>query len=344
MLSLEKGHIRTNNFTFLRLVAATLVVFNHSFDLYLTHDFLFNYTAYHYGFSRIALWMFFSISGYLITNSAITSVSVKSYLWKRVLRILPALTVVLFLSVVLLGFISEMSYLEYISMDKTWYYLLNIRLFNMQLDLPGVFLSNPFDRVVNGSIWTLAYEFLFYLISILFIVIPQGRKVLVILLIIGFGSLSIAYNHYGIQSIEWLNLDIMSLREFGVLFFVGAFFNLYKNHHFFTNKIIYYLSLLSIIPVIFYVSPLVAMPLVAFVTIQVGLKETRGISRLDSFGDISYGIYIYSAIVQQVFISEFGIESSYALFSLSFVTSLLLGCFSWFMIEKPLLRFKYLFK
>ena len=54
---------------------------------------------------------------------------------------------------------------DYLSAPLTWLNLANnaAALATVQT-LPGVFESNPFARAVNGSLWTIRYELLMYLV------------------------------------------------------------------------------------------------------------------------------------------------------------------------------------
>lgn len=89
-----------NNFDFLRLIFASLVIVTHSYALLgLVENDLFMQISQVYPFSYIAVRGFFVISGYLIFQSLIRSGSLISYFWNRFLRLFPALIVVLFLTV-----------------------------------------------------------------------------------------------------------------------------------------------------------------------------------------------------------------------------------------------------
>lgn len=69
----------------------------------------------------LAVPMFFALSGFLVTGSAIRLGSVKRFLGFRLLRILPALVVEVCLSAIVLGiFFSNLSIGEYLSNSMFW--------------------------------------------------------------------------------------------------------------------------------------------------------------------------------------------------------------------------------
>jgi len=91
---------KTNNFDFIRLLAASMVVFSHSFYLLETPERplsksepLVYLTNGQMTFGNLGVWIFFAISGYLITQSLLRSSSYRTYFTKRSLRIFPALIV-----------------------------------------------------------------------------------------------------------------------------------------------------------------------------------------------------------------------------------------------------------
>lgn len=88
------------------------------------------------------------------------------YLKKRVLRIFPALIVVVLLTggFFLLGpLVTTLALTDYFKSNQTWTYLLTIFLY-IHYHLPGVFANNPYPNSVNGSLWTLTWEFLMYIV------------------------------------------------------------------------------------------------------------------------------------------------------------------------------------
>ena len=108
------------------------------------------------------LLMFFAVSGYLVTGSAIRTKSVSIFLLFRAFRIAPALIMEVTLSAMILGpWLTEMTLAEYFRDPLFFRYFLNV-LGGVQFYLPGLFAQNPIPGIVNVNLWTLAPEFFCY--------------------------------------------------------------------------------------------------------------------------------------------------------------------------------------
>ena len=151
-----------NNFDFLRLVFALLVVIAHSYPLSgnsISNQWIYQITNGQIELSNIGLNGFFIISGYLIYQSLDRSKTIINYLWKRILRLFPALFVVLLLTVILALFLYEGPVSKVNNKDFYSYIPRNLSLYNLQYNFTGVFGKNPFPSAINGSLWTICYEF-----------------------------------------------------------------------------------------------------------------------------------------------------------------------------------------
>ncbi|MEF9478143.1 acyltransferase family protein [Chryseobacterium sp. 1B4] len=82
---------RSNNFDFLRLVFASLVVITHSYALSgaAQGDPLSQLTHGQMEFSYLGVHGFFIISGYLIFKSLLRCKGLPDFYWKRLLRLFP---------------------------------------------------------------------------------------------------------------------------------------------------------------------------------------------------------------------------------------------------------------
>jgi peptidoglycan/LPS O-acetylase OafA/YrhL len=100
---------QANNFDLLRILFAWFVIVSHSYVLNGdgATDPLFEATNSTFLFSFIGVKGFFIISGYLIFKSMMVSASIFEYLVKRVLRIFPALAVVLLITLAAVYYISK---------------------------------------------------------------------------------------------------------------------------------------------------------------------------------------------------------------------------------------------
>jgi peptidoglycan/LPS O-acetylase OafA/YrhL len=109
-----------------------------------------------------AVKSFFIISGMLIYRSCLKSSSLASYLEKRVRRIYPAYFTVAVLVAVVSFPLSTLPASQYFG-PGFWKYLAPVLLFlKTSGSLPGVFAFNS-NPSVNGVLWTLRVEVVFYL-------------------------------------------------------------------------------------------------------------------------------------------------------------------------------------
>jgi peptidoglycan/LPS O-acetylase OafA/YrhL len=112
--------------------------------------------------SEAAVQGFFAVSGFLIFMSYERSGSMKSYVEKRVRRLVPAYVAVIVLSAVLLRALSSA---EAFFFTRDWwaYLAANLTYLNfLHPELPGVFQDNVI-HAVNGALWTLKVEIAFYI-------------------------------------------------------------------------------------------------------------------------------------------------------------------------------------
>ncbi len=165
-----------NSFTFLRLCLAILVVFSHSFPNggFGADPVEKLVTARIGGIGTLAVYSFFAISGYLVSRSLFQSRSSAHFLWKRALRVFPAFWAALFISAFILGpflFWKDHStlngYFIFGPPGPFSYFYNNFFLQMNQYVIRGLLPNTPVPGGLNGSCWTLIYEFLCYLAVLL---------------------------------------------------------------------------------------------------------------------------------------------------------------------------------
>ncbi|WP_454835901.1 acyltransferase family protein [Pseudomonas lini] len=157
-------NLRSNNFDLLRLGAALVVLIAHSFVLSGRPSSTWSRMFLGYEPGMLAVCSFFAISGFLIAGS-LERRTFSEYWQARALRIIPALAVTSFVTVLLLGPVFTVLPLkEYFKNYDTYHYLTNSIPYQTQFTLPGVFQDLPFAQSVNGSLWTIPIEAFCYLI------------------------------------------------------------------------------------------------------------------------------------------------------------------------------------
>lgn len=336
---------RKNNLDFIRFLAASLVIYSHSFVLVQGNyngELLVRYTKNNWSSGSLAVSTFLIISGFLVLQSYDRSNNVFSYFKKRILRIFPGLAVVTLLSVFILGpLLSTLSTKEYFQNSATYDYLKNIFLIPVY-GLPGVF-SNMANASINGSLWTIGYEFFFYiLIAVMGIIGVFKFKWSQLYIFIAFIYIYIFKANIFMQSFTVFKiLDIYTLIELGLSFSIGMLIYTYR------NKIILdkWLALLALICLLlFWRQGVCVLPFIFFgsyLIFYIGYNQKIKVYNFTKYGDFSYGIYIYAFPIQQTYIYLLnGSITPYMNFILSFVTTLFFAALSWHLIEKPFLKLK----
>jgi len=335
----------SNNFDFVRLFAASLVVVQHSFDLlgYYDAEPLRHATHGNLSLGTLGVYLFFVMSGYLITQSMFQSRDYKTYFAKRTLRIFPALILDILIAVLLFGTLSTTLPLrEYFSDPLTLQYLANISLYHLSYNLPGVFADHHYTAV-NGSMWTLCYEFTCYLlVALLFAAGLLKRRALYLCAYAGLLAAWVLW----LQKLPSLSSPSLSLNSthliiLSLYFGAGALYYLYR------DRVRYHSALACALFIILALSlftgrglgvvPFVAIP---YILLTFVLKPIRGISRVGRFGDFSYGTYIYSFPLQQMIIQFTAPRSVAWMMLLSFALTIPFAALSWFVVERPALRLK----
>lgn len=342
---MQQTNAHHNNFDFLRLLFASFVIFTHSFALlgHLESDPFHALTE--RVLSEIGVCGFFSISGYLIHQSLERSSSWISFIRKRALRIFPGLAVAVLFSALVLGLaVTTLPPATYLSHKDTWLYIAdNVLLLPRHLTLPGVFEHN-YETAVNGSLWTLRYEVLFYvLLSLLFRTPAAVKKVILplvfLLLLTGF---TLIHYHWVTLPGGWLKFALY-ISTLGGYFVAGALLSLYSDRVQQNKRpLLLISSIVFVASLCFWHQPLTIPGLIAFpvMVITSGLHYTPALQLSRYTGDISYGTYIYAYPLQQALIVWLQPQGAWVLMLASFPLAWLAGLLSWRFVEKRFLKRK----
>ena len=340
-----------NNFDIFRLVFATLVLITHSYSLtgLPEHDFLYNMTSGQISCSSLGVKGFFIISGYLIFQSVLLSKNWVDYIIKRILRIYPAYIAVLIFAIILGFFISDLSANQYFSDHSTRaYFFSNLAMFlPLHYQIDHVFSTNVYKDAINGSIWTIPYEFLFYLILSFAFLLKKMPKALIAVLLAGYAALFLLTLKYEDHASVYIPKEVFELHllaHLGLCFFGGAALaairisdSRYKLPLLITSFVF---CVLFICTRTFYFTQFFILPL--FI-ILAGTYATKGIAGLnEKIGDFSYGIYLYGFVVQQILMHYFKFNYLELMF-ISIPITFILGALSWHLIEKRALALKKYF-
>lgn len=338
--------VRYPNFDTLRLVAASSVVFSHAFLIATGSE----ETEPLHGTGLVTgvygVFIFFILSGFLVTESAKRSAGLADYFRKRFLRIAPALAVSTLLIVYVIcppfatdgavAFVLDPEILsramQVIFLHTDNLYFTNVAFYSPSGEedyLPGI---------ANGVLWTIRLEVIGYaLIAVLMVMsLLKGRRQIIALLIAcGVIGLSVAYGKT--VSVEWLGALLFVLPSLCCGIIMNWLVQFHKPRGWIAA-----LFALGFVPAVHYqVLPETFCYLAAYPLIWLGAVEFKPFTWLRTRSDISYGVYLYGWPVTQVIRAFVGDGlSGYEMTALALPATALLAYLSWHLVEKPALRLK----
>ena len=282
---------RSNELDFLRLILAASVVFQHAH--------LAGVKTYLPWVEKIpAVPLFILISGLLVTESYFNSPSLLIYIQKRIRRIVPAYVVVVLLGGILLWILGVIHSLQESGsvFQLASYYFYNLIFLNFVH--PCVFSASGFEGIkycaVNGSLWTIKFELLFYLFLPIVLVFAK-RLPRILCLVASLILLSC------LMFISSIYLTIFICFIAGVLLSVAKECWLPKLIKLeFPSRIrVALVFMVAISAGAFLPLPLAAIALL--VASFIGTKSPLGDLNFLRYGDLSYGIYLVHYPLIQVF-------------------------------------------
>lgn len=328
---------RDNNFNLLRMMAATGVLVSHAYPVSRGPDTeqLLEYWLKGVTLGDACVLVFFVISGFFIARSFDQKQDLRAFLWARVLRIFPALAIVLVLSVLVTGL-----WLTATPGPQFWqagaeYVLRNVTLISPQRDLPGVFEGNPFGPVVNSSLWTLYYEVMCYLwvVCVGLVGWLAGPRIFVLVL-------AVFVTAFGAK----VALDLAPRLETGLYlglpFVIGMTFYVWR-------AVIPLSGFLAVgligAAAVLWSTPLFSLMMIlalCYTVFVLGYARIPSLLRYNRVGDYSYGTYIYAFPIQQTVV-WMGVTSPVLNIVLAAPVTLLCAILSWRLVEAPALRLRH---
>lgn len=288
---------RDNNFDAVRLIAALAVVVGHAWPLTGSSHPL---RLAGIPIFTLAVFVFFSLSGYLVATNWRRDSRVLPFLIRRALRIFPALVVVIVLTTFLIGpFATRLSVNDYFASSQTWTYLTNVSLV-ASYQLPGVFDSNP-QPVVNGALWTLGPEFLCYLgvviASLLAVALRIHRPHARAATFVAIGVVLAVCSRLPFAAFDGPRAALTAM----VFFACGAALAQLPGPRLplWPCALIAPVWLIAgaLLPESSQILAWLSLP---YVVLACGARSTRYVRRAGRFGDVSYGVYLWGFPVQQL--------------------------------------------
>ena len=352
MVLLELYKTNKISINLIRYALAILVILDHSYHMARFGDepLIFSFgerTA--VGFFAVSV--FFAISGFLITNAALTSEPLKFFI-NRFLRIWPGLLFLLLFSALILGPIlvqlngqSLRKYLLNFDSTGLWTYIFHNMFLpvDFQNNLSDLFENSPNGPNFNGSLWTLPLEIRAYIICFFLVLI--GKKFGLLRIFIAFQlylSICIVGDTFNNRFIYYVYPDFIHLSSkfMFAFFFAGIVAIVFRDRQidlkfFYGSLMIFVLSAAfgGLIFQTFGISMLIFI--IPFLSQKLNLNKFTFFKN-----DISYGTYIWGYLVGQVLYSFFKFESHVIFLLTTIFVTTLIAIFSWFVIEKPALNLK----
>ncbi|MES2417965.1 MAG: acyltransferase [Bacteroidota bacterium] len=335
---------KENGIGFMRLVLALFVVIQHSFALNNLTDPLTKIGLSSFG--SLGVNGFFILSGYLIAASWLNNKSFISFSWRRILRIFPAFWIcLLFTSFIIAPIMASIggNHFDIVFLKQQLSYVYkNLFLIIVQPDIANL-STNYYEHALNGSFWTLSWEFSFYiLIAIAGIVGLLNKQKWIFVIIMALYIFSYwASDCKCAIFLKYYVSERIAILPF--MFGLGALGYLFK--HKIPNS-----TLLFIVCIIAWVLDIkynLFIPLhpFFFLYIILWLMVNLPIKSFEKNGDYSYGIYIYHFPIIQLLLLSFNFDlNPWLLSSIAIIPTGILAYLSWHYIERPALSFKKYFK
>lgn len=313
--------IGENCFNAIRFFCCLVVIGGHCFDISHTKFIYRNFIDMH-----ISVCVFFILSGFWVTKSYLGTKDLKSYIVKRIKRLLPMYYLSVLLFAVICGFYSDLGVKGYFSSSGLYKYLFwnGIFLNFVCPSLPGVFSG----VAINGALWTIKVEIGFYIILPVLIFIikklsnQKKRNVFLICIYI----LSVTWNE---------GLGYLSSREnipsqlayqlpgFMSYFVMGMLFLLNWNY-LISKKNIYIVPAIIIFALHYVTKTEILMPMALTCILMWAGKTLLCFKRVGMPVDYSYGMYLYhfpliNILSNHLYFNQSFIWGWLAVFSLSFL-------------------------
>jgi len=345
-----------NALNLIRLVLASIVIVSHAFPLGgWGEDPVLRWTQGQANAGGIAVIGFFAISGYLIAKSGLRT-DVVQFLWHRFLRIFPAFWVVLILTAFILGPILWMTMgrplADYFTLGPGGPFAYVTENWTLRLGTWGihdVLAGTPYGIVVNGSVfngslWTLWYEWVCYLIIAAFVLFGVLRRAKwIVALAAGFFlilQIAETVSPGAVTAVvPWF--ESMYVVNLGLPFLVGSTIAIYSRHVPFDNWFGIGALLMVGGTLVFGGFSTLGSLAGPYAVLWLAARLPQSFKRVGAKNDYSYGVYIYGFVVEQV-VAFIGVQRfgwlPYVVLSL--VLAFAMAWLSWHLVEKRALRLK----
>jgi len=340
----EQVSTRRNRLDQIRLGAAVAVVLGHSWPLTGGPQTLVPLERWtHLGFHSYAVHVFFFLSGLLITESArkYARQPIK-FAWARVRRLGPALWAqAAFLPFFLIGL---GLWPEATRIEAGHYAIRLVTLIYIQYDVPAAFPELPMSGAINGSVWSLRYEAILYILlmaaAALGIMVHAWRFRLFCALLLGLsfaGQLAAQGTPSGL--VYWLAEG--RYLAFSVL--LGVLVHRMRELPGLTIRRVLWGTLFVLPPLLYAPEPIAVYGMITLLCFWVLVVGFSGAPGNGLRHDLSYGVYLWGWPVQQCVVAAWlalthDVPGPMTLFAMTLPPLLFVAWISWVLVERPALR------
>ena len=336
------GDSHKNNFGFLRLLFAYLVILAHA-NIWPIQLNLFGLQG---SFSAgklggIAVDGFFLISGYLIFKSFSQCSSTSIYLKKRILRIYPgfiAASIFCIFAIVPLAsgwvLVNNLSYSD-------WIIVVSRMILLYQVTIIGAFPNFP-DLPLNSPMWTIKFEFLCYLIvPILGLFLTKRKQYLTVTITLCIGLITTIWFGFNLETSGIFSF-IHKFARLTTAFLIGGLFYFFRDCITWNKKSnLLCFALIIIAQLSKYSAEMGILIFGGYLLFNFALNfKNMHLSKIGIKNDISYGVYLYAWPLQVLIAQLFSSLSTLENLCFTLICATILGYLSWIWIEKPFLLMK----
>jgi peptidoglycan/LPS O-acetylase OafA/YrhL len=327
-----------NNFGFLRLLFASSVVIGHAPEMIdgnqsreIVHRIFGTQTL-----GGLAVMGFFLISGYLITKSFLNSPQLQGYLLKRVLRIYPGFCVAYWICFII---VAPLAGADTSQMGaRSFFHAIRRMLFLQVPDIPGVFSGLAYP-MLDGPMWTIAYEFRCYLLVILLGVTGLLKKPMAVLattaalLLLMLLKIDIPLSEHMQEVFGKPSVTI----HFFAAFMCGASYFVMRDRLEFTGKAAALCGVCLVLLMFFPITAAAAqMVFGGYILFWFAFQwNSHRLGNIGNPTDISYGVYLYAWPIASLILWWHRGISPVTLALLTLCLASLAGWVSWQLVEKP---------
>lgn len=325
----------------LRLFAAFSVLFSHAYLIATGSDEKEPFAMILGNGNIIGLYgvfTFFIISGFLLAHSLARNPNAIQFAINRILRIYPGFIFCILVTALLIGpMASSLDWAPYFNNPSVFAYIKTAIWTLHDSTLPNIFsyhieTNEYLQKVINGSLWSLGYEVMSYMLLIWLWAIFRNMKVVGVVLVL----LAVASVIFPVAAKK-----IIPNVAWTLPYFAGGVF-MYTVYQYI--GLTWHITLLCLACLLFSIfwgwQQQAYAVFGAYLVVFLGSRPNLGSALAERMGDLSYGIYLFGWPLEQLVKQYTETESPWELLGFSLPLVLLSAAISFHFVERPALQFK----